>query len=154
MLPNERKAERTAIFSTSPESIFNLITDNRNWKWRSNLKEVQILESAGDNEIFKEIQKKGQAITFKVKSKIPYSRYEIEIIEANGFTGYWTGTLEETDNGGTELTFTEYATIKNPFIKVLSYLFFDLGSTIDQYLGDIAKAIGEEYNKHASDQQK
>jgi len=149
-IPKERKAERTTTFSTSPEIIFNLITDNRNWRWRSNLKDVQILESIDDCEIFKEVPKKGKAITFKVKSKIPYSKYEIEIIEANGFTGHWTGTFEKTDNGGTELIFSEYATIKNPFIKVLSYLFFDLGSTIDQYLEDVARAIGEEYNKNTS----
>lgn len=150
LLPKERKAERTTTFSASPEIIFNLITNNKNWKWRSNLRSVQILESNGKNEIFKEVSKKGQKITFEVKSKIPYSKYEIQIIEADGFKGYWTGTLRETANGGTNLAFSEYITIENPFIKVLSYLFFDLGATIDQYLEDVANAIGENYNKKAS----
>lgn len=135
-LPKERIESRQYIFKATPEIIYTTITDNKNWNYRSDLKNLEIIEINGNIEIWNEISKDGTIIQFKTREKKPYSFYSFDM-KSKIMTGYWTAELDSIDNGETILTITEYVLIKNPFIKVLSYLFFDIGQYMELYQKDL-----------------
>jgi len=64
-------------------------------------------------------------------------------LENKNFTGFWVGDFSEIDNGGTKIVFTENIFIKNPLIRVLSYLFMDLKKIENTYVLDLKRKLGE-----------
>ena len=142
LLPSERKFIKTAQLSSSPEEIWAVITDVKGQEdWRSDVKSIQMLESEKGAEQWTEIPRSGSPITFRVKTYEPPYRYDIEIIE-HSFSGYWEGRLK-AGNGSTAVEFKEVAIIKNPYFRVLSYLFFDLNKTMDLYISNLKRKLGE-----------
>lgn len=143
ILPDERVCSRQCHYAVSPEKVYNVLTNNADYAHRSDLKEIIILESKDGIEVWDEIAKNGSVIRFKTANKQPYSLYEFDIIKGNGFTGHWKGELKETSEGGTIFTSTETIRMKNPFLKVLSYLFFDIGEFMENYQIDLGKKLME-----------
>ena len=107
-------------------------------------KGLHIIESLDGIEVWDEIAKNGSVIRFKTARKEPFSLYEFDIIKGNGFTGHWKGELQETSTGGTHFTSTETIRMKNPFLKVLSYLFFDIEKFMDNYQNDLRVKLSED----------
>jgi len=142
-LPPEKTEKRQTIYDASPEEVYNIITNNEDFSYRSDLKNVVVIKRKGDIEVWDEISKTGGNIRFRTALKQPYSRYEFDIIQANGFTGHWVGELEKTETGGTLFTATETIRIKNPLVRVLSYFFFDMGKFMEIYQEDLRKRLEE-----------
>ena len=103
-----------------------------------------LIEENDGIEVWDEIAKNGSVIRFRTANKQPYSLYEFDIIRGNGFTGHWKGELKSTSTGGTHFTSTETIRIKNPFIKLLSYLFFDLEKFMHTYQNDLRVKLSED----------
>lgn len=141
ILPDERTEKRQTVFDAGPETVYNIITNNEDYAYRSDLKEIIIVEKKGDFEVWDEVAGNGNTIRFRTTKKVPFSRYEFDIVEANGFTGHWIGEIKETGPGQTLFTATEIIRIKNPVIKVLSYLFFDIGKFMETYQEDVKRKI-------------
>lgn len=141
VLPDERTETRSIIYAASPREVYNVLTNNSNYSYRSDLQKVIILEKCGDMEIWDEVARNGNIIRFKTVKKVPYSLYEFEIIQASGFTGHWIGELMETETGGTLFTSTEVIRMKNPLLKVASRLFFDIGKFMETYQNDLKKKL-------------
>lgn len=140
LLPKERVVSRQSLFPVSPEVLYTIVTNNEDWKYRSDLKDLILIEKNGEHEVWDEITKDGAVIRFTTKEKNPHSFYSFEI-NSKLFSGYWTATFEPAENGETLFTATEYISVKNPFIKTLSYLFFDIGKLMDNYQNDLRKKI-------------
>ena len=141
-LPTERTFVKTAQFKSSPQEIWNVITDIKGQEeWRNDVKSIEMNNTQKGQEKWTEIPKKGKPITFQVKTYEPPHRFDIEIVES-GFSGYWEGRINEK-NGGTEIEFKEVVVISNPYFKTLSYLFLDLNQTMDLYLANLKKKLGE-----------
>jgi hypothetical protein len=144
LLPNERTITRETVYhGVSPQTVYEIVTNNEDYHYRSDLKELNIIERTGDFEVWEEVSKSGSKIVFRTKLKEPYSRYEFEIIKAAGFTGYWVGEFDAVE-GRTRFRATEHVRIKNSFIKILSYLFFDLGKFMETYQHDLGVRIKQE----------
>lgn len=141
LLPTERMETRCITYTASPREVYNVLTNNSDYSYRSDLQKVIILEKCGDMEIWDEVARNGNIIRFKTVKKVPYSLYEFEIIQASGFTGHWIGELMETETGGTLFTSTEVIRMKNPFLKVASRLFFDMGKFMETYQNDLKKKL-------------
>jgi len=139
-LPTERIVSRKGHFNTSPEVLYNIVADNNNWQYRTGLKDLKIIKSTNELEVWDEISEDGSSIRFRTLEKRPYSFYSFHM-EAKMFTGYWTGAFESDEKGGTIFTATEHIRVHNPFIKTLSYLFFDVGKFMDSYQYDLQKKI-------------
>jgi hypothetical protein len=75
--------------------------------------------------------------------KEPFARYEFDMKNRN-FSGRWVGVFTTTENGGTEIEFTEELNIKNPVIEILSYIGMPLKKMQTRYAEDLRKALGEE----------
>lgn len=144
LLPKERSEQRKIKYKTSTETVYETVVNNSDFRYRSDLKDLIIIDNNADFQTWKEFSRNGQSITFRTTKKEPYSRYEFEIIEGNGITGYWVGEFNKTEAGGTEFISTEHIVIENPIIRLLSYMFFDLGKFMDNYQKDLAKKLKEE----------
>lgn len=141
-LPTERTFVKTSQFKSSPQEIWNVITDIKEQEeWRSDVKSIEMINTQKGKEKWTEIPKRGKPITFQVKTYEPPKRFDIEIVES-GFSGYWEGRINEK-NGVTEIEFKEVVVINNPYFKTLSLLFIDLNKTMDLYLANLRKKLGE-----------
>lgn len=140
LLPKHRTERRESVFNTSPKNLFEVVIDNQNWQHRSDLKELNILKSENGFEVWEEMSKDGNIIRFKTKEKIPHTYYSFEM-ESSVITGHWIGEFKELENGNTLFTTTEHIEMKNPFFKVLSYLFFDIGKYMEVYQNDLHTKI-------------
>ena len=139
-LPKERIGICQSIFEASPEVVYNIVTNNEEWAYRSDLEKLAIIEKNGDTEIWEETDKKGGVIRFETLEKKPYSYYSFKM-ESKVMTGRWTAAMEEVGNKNTLFTATEYIKMKNPFLKTLSYLFFDIGKYMENYQNDLRLKI-------------
>lgn len=140
LLPAERVVSRKGHFDTTPQVLYEIVTGNQDWRYRSSLKELVILESKGGMELWEEISHDGSVIRFETKEKRPFSFYSFDMT-AKLFNGYWSGEFQPNGKGGTIFTATEHIRVKNPFIKTLSYLFFDVGGLMDKYQQDLHKKV-------------
>ncbi len=134
-----RNSNITAVFHTDIQTVWNLVTDNENYSWRSDLSKIEIMD---DGERFIEHTKEGYQTFFHITVKEPYSRYEFDM-ENKNFSGHWVGILTALENGGTKIDFTEELSIKNPVIEILSYLFMNLKKIQERYVSDLRKALNE-----------
>jgi hypothetical protein len=139
ILPKQREFVKTAEFKSSPQNVFQLVTDFQSQKnWRSDVQEIKVI----DQNTWTEIPQKGTPITFKTKKKVENQIFEIEIIEPKNFNGYWIGTFEQTSKG-TKVVFKEVILIENPFYRVLSSMFVDLDKTMEIYMSNLKTKLGE-----------
>ena len=139
-LPTERVVQRKSYYKVLPELLFQVVINNDDWQYRKSLKDLVMVSREKNKEIWDEITKDGAVIRFHTKDKIPFSFYSFEM-DASLFTGTWTGEFESDGEGGTVFTATEYIRVRNPFIKTLSYLFFDVGKLMDQYQEDLRQKV-------------
>lgn len=140
LLPKERIVSRQSIYNVSPEIVFKIVTDNINWEYRSDLKDLKIISTEGDKYVWDEYSKEGQIIRFSTIEMLPSSFYSFSM-ESKLFYGYWTSTYEATEDGKTIYTATEHISMRNPFTRVLNYLFFDIGKYMEINQNDIRKKI-------------
>lgn len=142
-IPKERTYTRTHTFSSPVDSVFKVVTDVKAQpEWRPEVKAIEVLSSSPAEQKWREVLHKGPAITFRAKRKIHNKLFEIEIVESS-FGGYWVGTFEPLNSGGTKVTFTETSIISNPYMRTISALVIDLNETIKQYIVNLQKRLGE-----------
>ncbi|MFR5875524.1 MAG: polyketide cyclase [Eubacterium sp.] len=89
-------------FHCNIEKLWDIITDNTNYAWRSDLSKIEIV----DDNHFTEYAKNNFPTYFTITSKQKYKEYKFDMENAN-MTGKWTGLFKELPNGNVELDFTE-----------------------------------------------
>jgi len=142
ILPAERVVSRESVFNTSPEILYKIVTNNKDWQFRRDLKALHILESCGEYERWEEEAHNGNVIRFKTKEKRPYAFYSFEM-SSPLFDGYWTANFIAVAENSTHFMATEHIRMKNPFMKTLSYLFFDIGKLMEQYQDYLRDKVAE-----------
>lgn len=142
-LPKQRTFEKMHTFHAPVERVFQVVTDLEGQvAWRSDVKEIQVKSAGYGKEIWVEVPKNQPPIYFRSTAKIQNEHYEMEI-EGQGFKGHWVGIFEKVNDSTTQVTFSETATVENPFFRVFAYLFVDLGKTIDLYISDLSKKLNQ-----------
>ena len=135
-----RKSEITATFKTDIKIVWDVVTNNNDYKWRSDIERIDIFDNGNT---FIEYSPNGISTKFTITKKNLYNRYEFNL-ENKNFTGSWIGNFSEIEKGGTKIIFTENIFIRNPVIRVLSYLFMDLKKMQNTYVSDLKRKLGEE----------
>lgn len=133
-----RTSEVTTYFNSNIKVVWDVVTNNKEYKWRSDIEKIEILNEGE----FIEYTGNGNSTKFIITKKKPYSEYEFNM-KNKMFTGSWTGHFFETENGGTKIIFKENILIKNPIIRVLSYFLMDLKKMQNTYILDLKKKLGE-----------
>lgn len=133
-----KEASIEAVFTASPSQVFEAITNNSDYSWRSDLSRIDVL---GKN-TFTEVSKNGFTTNFTITQKIPEKLYAFTL-DNNRFSGAWKGTFEETPQGGTRFIMEEELNIKNPIIRLIASAFMNLNKMQEQYIADLKKKLGE-----------
>ncbi|MCC0680970.1 hypothetical protein IC218_11880 [Clostridioides sp. ES-S-0005-03] len=133
-----RVSEITAYFNADVETVWNIVTDNRDYKWRSDISKIEVFD---DGSIFIEYNKDGNSTKFTVTEKTKNKLYKFNM-ENKFFYGNWQGEFSE-ENEKTKIVFIENIYVKNPIIKVLSYLFMNLKKIQIQYVEDLKRKLNE-----------
>ena len=104
-LPETRKLTKETVYSANAEKVYNVITDNQNWQYRTSLDNLEILSRDGENEVWQETTN-GITILFKTREKRPFEYYAFDM-SSQFFTGEWHVTLTPTDEEQTRFEATE-----------------------------------------------
>lgn len=122
-----------AVFHSDIENVWNIVTSLENYKWRSDLSRIEII----NEKQFIEYTKDGYATTFTITVQEPCKRWEFDMENSN-IKGHWTGIFSEAE-GQTIIDFTEDVTAKKlimkPFVKAY------LKKQQEQYISDLRKAL-------------
>ncbi|QQO08688.1 SRPBCC family protein [Breznakiella homolactica] len=135
-----RKSTITETYASDIGKVWDMVTDNTNYSWRSDLERIDILDGGGT---FIEYTKEGFFTEFTITCKEPCGRYEFTMKNKN-FTGRWTGLFSSVESGGTRIEFTEVLYIKNPVMELLSYIAMPLKKIQRTYAADLRRALGED----------
>lgn len=134
----EKISTATQIVDFKIEDIWNTITNNKDWKWRTDLENLKII----NDEEFMEYGKGGFEVHFKITKKEKNKMYAFDM-ESKAFSGKWTGSFEELPNEKTKITFTESLMYKKFFYKIFASLFVNLKKIQDTYMRDLKKKLSE-----------
>lgn len=130
-----RKAEAVKTYSYPISMVWNVVINNEDVAWRSDLDRIEIV----DDTHFIEYTKKQQETNFTITEKRAMEYYAFTM-ENSMFDGYWTGSFQG-DETSTTITFTEHIHVKNSIIRLLSYVFMDIRKIQQQYLDDLQKKL-------------
>lgn len=116
------------------EKLWDIITDNTKYSWRSDLSKIEIV----DDKHFIEYAKNNYPTYFTITSKISFKEYKFDIENTN-IKGKWTGIFIKSDNGKVLLDFTEEIETNNIIMKLLAKPY--LKSRQKRYMKDLEKRI-------------
>lgn len=134
-----RKSTIVAVFKADRKTLWDIITNNEEYSWRSDLERIEILENKNQ---FIEYTKGGFNTTFTITQKQLYTTYAFTM-ENQNFKGNWKGVFFEIENGGTRIEFTEEIEMKNTFVEILSYIIMPLKKMQKTYIRDLKRKLGE-----------
>lgn len=122
-----------AVFPGNIQKVWEVVTDVKNYAWRSDLSKTEIL----NNKQFVEYTKEGYATNFTITVEEPHKRWEFDMENGN-IKGHWIGIFTEKE-GGIEIDFTEDVAAKKFFMKpfVKSYL----KKQQELFIADLKKAL-------------
>ncbi len=122
------------------EKLWDIITDNTKYYWRSDLSKIEIV----DDKHFIEYAKNNYPTYFTITSKISFKEYKFDIENTN-IKGKWTGIFIKSDNGKVLLDFTEEIETNNIIMKLLAKPY--LKSRQKRYMKDLEKRIKQVIDK-------
>lgn len=142
LLPRHHSATRSAAFRTRPDQLFALIAGPQ--AWRPEVKKYQVIPNPGGPEMWSETDSHGQSITYEVvESKPPVLLKTRIATKGLPYSGGWTFALQ--DNGGfTTLRIIEDGDVYNPIFRFVSRFIVGHTRSIDTYLTNLGKAVGEQ----------
>lgn len=121
-------------FNCDKNKLWEIITDNTNYLWRSDLAKIEVI----DNNNFIEYAKNNYPTYFTITKKEKLKEYQFNLKNSN-LEGKWVGKFKELSNGNIELEFTEELEIKNFIMKLLAKPY--LKSQQKRYMKDLKKEL-------------
>jgi len=140
-LPVKHTATGEATFKSSPDSLYQLISDvDRFPQWRSSVKSVERLSDSAGKKRFREVGSDG-TILYEVDSAVPGQRLATRIADKSlPFGGSWTHELIPHGDS-TTLRITENGEVYNPIFRFVSRFVFGHSATIEKYLADVRRHV-------------
>ncbi len=123
-------------FSCDRNKLWNIITDNSNYAWRSDLSKIVII----DDTHFVEYTTNNFPTYFTITAKEKLKEYKFDLKNAN-LKGRWIGIFKELPNGNIELDFTEEIEVNSLIMKLLAKLY--LKSQQKRYMKDLEKELNK-----------
>ena len=107
------KSNIKAVFQNDVQTVWNIVTDVKNYMWRTDLSKTEIVS----DKRFIEYTKNGYATTFTTTLCEPYRRWEFDMENSN-MKGHWIGIFTQKGEK-TEVDFTEDVVAKKILMKPL-----------------------------------
>jgi len=145
LLPQNHVAARRVRLSAPPDRVFAVISDvGATASWRKDISSIDMLPAEGGNTMFREQQRGGDAVTYRVEALEPPRRMLVRIADTGlPFGGTWTYEVAPASSGGSEVTITERGEVYNPVFRFMSRFVFSHYATIDGYLRALGTKLGE-----------
>lgn len=137
MVMKMAKAIIMAELKSPIEKVWEVVTDNEHFQWRSDLSKITCSE---DGTSFTEYAKNAFPTFFTITKKEACRCYEFDMKNQN-MEGHWSGNFEKTATGGTKLTFAENLEVHHPIMRLLAGIY--LKKQQSTYVRDLRKALGE-----------
>lgn len=131
-----KKSTIEAVFDSDVKTVWDIVTDNEHFEWRSDLSKIEVCPDADK---FYEFTKNGYKTEFHITVKKPYECYEFDMKNKN-MIGHWKGIFLKEDKG-TKIRFTEEVTVKNPVMNLFAGAY--LKKQQNTYISDLKRALGE-----------
>jgi hypothetical protein len=143
-LPVQHRATREASYHRPAIDLFRLISTPADFPtWRTGVTKVEMLPDTEGRPRWRESGKDG-SILFEVERVVPGKMQITRIADRSlPFGGTWTYTLTPGEDS-TTLGIVEDGEVYNPIFRFVSRFVFGHNATIDQYLRDVGKKLGEE----------
>ena len=140
-LPVKHRATSEATFRSSPQSLYQLITDvDRYTEWRSSVKRIEPLPDSAGKKRFREVGSDG-SIVYEVETTVPNSRVVTRIADRSlPFGGGWTYELIPRGDS-TTVRITEDGEVYNPLFRFVSRFVIGHTSTMEKYLADVGRHV-------------
>ena len=131
-------SEREIILNNNIKDVWNVVVNNNDYKWRTGIKKIELLKNNEWLEYYDE--NRTNFTKFLIIEKKEFSLYSFKM-ENKNFNGKWTGEFIEINETKTKCIFTETIYIKNPVMRILAKLFWDLGKIQEQYFKDLKNKL-------------
>lgn len=132
-----KKSTITATFKADIKKVWEVVTNNSKYEWRSDLNKIDI---SVDGNSFTEYTKDNFITKFNITLKKPYERYEFDMTNKN-MNGHWIGVFNIINNNGTQIEFTEEVSVNNPIMNLFVGLYLKKQQSL--YIADLKKELGE-----------
>lgn len=129
----------TAELGSEIEQVWNAVTDNRNYQWRSDISEVEWMDIGRS---FIEKDKNGIKTEFYITNKITCKVYEMDFHNKN-LKGHFCGQFERTVSGGTRLTLTETVQFRSLWIAIAAGVTGALKRMQKNYVSDLKRLLAK-----------
>lgn len=143
MLPKEHTASGNQRFRPKPAQLFAVVSDFAKYpEWRTGVTRVDVEGTVGQGALIREHGPNG-IIPYRIEVFDAPSKIVMRIADPElEFGGTWTFEVFQNDSGS-ELVITENGEVYNPIFRFVSKFFFSQTETIETYLGDLKKKLGE-----------
>lgn len=131
-----RKSTILVDIPANVKQVWDVVTNNDKFDWRSDLSNIKVV----NDDTFVECSKNGIETEFKISDK-QYCQFYSFVFGNNNMRGKWTGKFFTENDHTTKLEFTEEIEIKNFFVEILSYLFFNIKKMQRQYMKDLIQEV-------------
>jgi uncharacterized protein YndB with AHSA1/START domain len=147
-LPRQYQVTASATYHASPQAVWQTLTDVESYpNWRSDLVNAERLPDRDGLMAWREVSKYGRFVIQAIETTAP-THLVARIVETDApFEGAWVFELTPTEvsqTKATQLTITEHAEVANPFIRFLVRFVIGRNSTLNTYLKDLGRKLGEE----------
>lgn len=122
------------VFQCDKDKLWNIITDNTNYTWRTDLSKIEIV----DDTHFIEYAKNNYPTYFTITKKEKLHIYAFDIENTN-IKGKWIGKFRKLDNGCIEIEFTEAIETSHFIMKLLAKPY--LKSMQKRYIKDLERVL-------------
>lgn len=141
-LPVKHVASRSVKLKASAAKIWAAISDYKGAvTWRSDLKEVEQVETTPGVFAWREVAKGGDILTYSTLEATPEARLVRKIMdEGLPFGGSWTFEMK-AEGEEVSLTITENGEVYNPVFRFMSRFVFGHHATLDRYIKDLKKHV-------------
>jgi hypothetical protein len=140
MLPRTHRATRQARFRQSPQVIYAVLAGPPDWR-----SDVEKYENLPDKEGRKQWQEssQGQRITYELVEEVAPLRRVTRIADPTlPFGGTWTLEIAP-DTAGSVVRVTEDGEVYNVIFRFMARFVFGYTRTIEGYLEDLGRKLGE-----------
>ena len=141
-MPARHVAHGAKEFRASPSTVYDVVTDFAKYpEWRSDVTSVEVGQRDG-KPLVTEHGPNG-VVPYLIEDQQRPSKFVMRIADPDlPFGGTWTFEVSPNDSGS-ELVITEDGEVYNPFFRILGRLFMSPTATIDGFLEDLRKRLGE-----------
>ncbi|MFV0395673.1 MAG: SRPBCC family protein [Coprobacillaceae bacterium] len=124
-----------ATFDCDIDSLWEIVTNNKEYHWRSDLSKVEVK----DDKTFIEYTHKNYPTTFTITKLERNKVYEFDIKNTN-IHGHWIGVFKENSTG-TEISFTEMIEVNNIAMRLLGKTYLKKQQKL--YVKDLQEKVNQ-----------